>query len=312
MPVSASRSPRTTARAPTGTWQPPSRRARKARSAATSSADGAWSRKRRRSTSAPRVSRPRAPWATALMQVSNGSNCVASCARPRRVSPASANTRASTSPRSSLAMRVPTLPRMGTTVRSGRWYSNCARRRRLPVPIRAPAGSASRLPAIRLTSTSAGFSRSGTAAMASPSGSSVGRSFMECTATSTSPRRSASSISLMNTPLAPICSMGTFWKRSPLVRMGTISTAVRGWCSRMRPWTHSAWTMASGLRRVPIRNPFMAWSGCLSARATPLRPRIPAFAGMTFRGEAPVRAPRPGRTAPERRRRSPRRRGAAA
>ena len=170
MPVSETRSSVTTARAPTGTWQPPSRRPRNARSASTSNADGSWFRKRSHATSWRRVSRPRAPWATALSQVSTGSGWVVSRSRPRRFIPASASTRASTSPRRSLASRVSTFPRMGTTVRSGRWFSTWARRLRLPVPTRASAGSSARLPATWLISTSLGSSRSGTAAMANPSG----------------------------------------------------------------------------------------------------------------------------------------------
>ena len=58
---------------------------------------------------------------------------------PRRLSPATASTIASYSPRSSLASRVSTLPRSGRTSSPGKRLRSCASRRRLEVPTTAPA-----------------------------------------------------------------------------------------------------------------------------------------------------------------------------
>ena len=85
-------------------------------------------------------------------------------ALPSRSRPHSARTSASTSPASSLASRVLTLPRIGTTARSGRSRSNCARRRSDAVPTRAPRGKPARVSAPRPTSTSRGSSRLSTPA----------------------------------------------------------------------------------------------------------------------------------------------------
>ena len=73
------------------------------------------------------------------------------------------------------------------------------------------------------TMTSRGSSRSSTAPMASPSGRTAGMSLQLCTAKSTSPRSSASSISLTNRRLPPTSDSGASCSRSPLVLMTTIS-----------------------------------------------------------------------------------------
>ena len=62
-----------------------------------------------------------------------------------------------------------------------------------------PAGS---------TSASPGFSRSSVAASVSPAGSAAGMSLLLCTAMSTVPASSASSISLTNSPLPPAVAQG--------------------------------------------------------------------------------------------------------
>ena len=90
-------------------------------------------------------------------------------ALPSRSRPHSASTSASTSPASSLASRVLTLPRIGTIARSGRIRSNCARRRSEAVPTRAPSRQAREgKRAVRPTSTSRGSSRWSTQPIASP------------------------------------------------------------------------------------------------------------------------------------------------
>ena len=123
MPASATRSSAATARAPTGTWHPPpggpgtpvrpppptptahgSGNATAPPHDAGSPGPGPPGRRRSTRSRQAAVGWPRAP-------------------RPRRFIPAMASTRASTSPRRSLASRVSTFPRMGTTVRSGRQFS---------------------------------------------------------------------------------------------------------------------------------------------------------------------------------------------
>ena len=68
-------------------------------------------------------------------------------------------------------------------------------------------------------SASRGSSRSGIAASVRPAGSSVGMSFKLCTARSIAPASSASSISLVNSPLPPTCASGTSVILSPVVLM---------------------------------------------------------------------------------------------
>ena len=81
------------------------------------------------------------PCPTAGMNSSTASVSVAASARPSRLRPASASSVASTSPSSSLRSRVSTLPRNGTTARSGRSRFTSACRRSDAVPTTAPAGS---------------------------------------------------------------------------------------------------------------------------------------------------------------------------
>ena len=73
--------------------------------------------------------------------------------------------------------------------------------------------------------TSRGFSRLVIAAISNPGGSSVGRSFRLCTARSTRPSASASSISLVNMPLVPTLARATSVILSPVVLMISISTS---------------------------------------------------------------------------------------
>ena len=69
-------------------------------------------------------------------------------------------------------------------------------------------GSSPRVRPSRATTTSRGSSRGGTAASAMPSAGAVGRSLSEWTATSTSPRSSASRSALTNTPVPPRVASG--------------------------------------------------------------------------------------------------------
>ena len=84
---------------------------------------------------------------------------VAASARPSRLRPASASKVASTSPSSSLRSRVSTLPRNGTTARSGRSRFTSACRRSEAVPTTAPCRSSRSVLALRLMKTSRGSSR---------------------------------------------------------------------------------------------------------------------------------------------------------
>src|SRR5690606_6215175 len=156
-------------------------------------------------------------------------------------------------PASSFARRDSTLPRSGRVTRSGRNALSCAWRRRLEVPTTAPAGSASSPPPSRVTSASNGSPRSSTAATRKPSGISAGTSFIECTATSARPSCSATSSSLMNSPLPPISNRARSSWRSPRVVMGTSSTPSTDGSRSSRSATWRACQSASPLFRVAIR-----------------------------------------------------------
>ena len=79
----------------------------------------------------------------------------------------------------------------------------CAWRRSDELPTTAPGGSAASDSPLALMKASRTSPRFSTAAMTMPGGRSVGKSFMEWTARSTAPLSSASSISLVNSPLPP-------------------------------------------------------------------------------------------------------------
>ena len=108
----------------------------------------------------------------------------------------------------------------GRRSRSGRRCFTCAWRRSEEVATTAPAGRSERAAAVRLIKASRTSSRGRKQLTVRPAGSRVGMSFMECTAMSTSPASSASSISLVNRPLPPASLRGRSWMRSPVVRMG--------------------------------------------------------------------------------------------
>ena len=121
-----------------------------------------------------------------------------------------------------------TFPRNGSHRNPGNACFNCTVRRKLDVPIRALAGSPSRVVAELLTSASRGSARGSTAAISSPSGSTAGTSFIECTAISASPDSSTVSSSLTKTPLPPSVLSETSCLRSPSVERPITSTSVSG------------------------------------------------------------------------------------
>ena len=139
--------------------------------------------------------------------------------------PAIASRIASKRPSRRRRMRVSTLPRRSLEHQVGAHRgderaagagSSC---RRAPPPA-APRGAR---PPDR--SASRGSARSRIAQSASPAGSTVGTSFSECTARSTSPASIASSISLRKAPLPPTVSSRRSRTRSPVVVMTPISTS---------------------------------------------------------------------------------------
>ncbi len=203
------------------------------------------------SSSSFRASNPKAPCPTAGRNCSGSSNepcrpagggttCARNSAGSRgstrkwpwglkskwsRTNPAAASSVASISVESrSFWSRVPTLPRKGTTSRSGRAAFTAAARRVLLVANTAPRGSSatvrpggpkngSRRPgdqsasaavartvSDRYSRTSRTSSRGGVAARHRPSGNSVGRSFRLWTARSASSDNKATSSSLVNKP----------------------------------------------------------------------------------------------------------------
>ena len=84
-----------------------------------------------------------------------------------------------------------------------------------------------------------------------PSGGAVGRSLRECTATSTSPRSSASRSALTNTPVPPIWASGAE-EASPSVRMGTSSVS-RPVAARQGVGDQLALGAGQAEARVPMR-----------------------------------------------------------
>ena len=212
-----------------------------------------------------------APWATAGSISSTDTGPAARSARPSRLRPASASRVASAAPSASLRRRVSTLPRMDTTVISGRRCLTWAWRRSDEVATTAPPGRSAREEALGLMSASRTSSRGRKAARVRPGGSAVGMSFMEWTAISTSRASRASSISLVKRPLPPASARGRSWMRSPEVLMMRISKAslpkaapgpadgsadgpADAPCAALRrASTSRAWARARGEPRVPMR-----------------------------------------------------------
>ena len=196
--------------------------ARKARSAVAAAAVS-WSLRKASAClsdiSSARVSMARAPWPTAGIMVVTGRSWQMRSARPRRCRPASARMMASYWPSSSFFRRVSTLPRRSLTIRSGRVWSSWALRRRLDVPMQAPAGRDSRVAYVLETKASWTWWRAVMAARQRPSGTSAGRSFRLWTARSMVPSRRRRSNSVVNSPLPPMRAKGTSRILSPCVTM---------------------------------------------------------------------------------------------
>ena len=218
-----------------------------------------------------RTSTARAPWPAEVGQLSASKRSVIRSVRPMRVRPASASTIASYSPSSTLRSRVSTLPRMPRTCRSGRRRRSWATRRGDPLPTTAPCGSASSVRPSRAHSTSATGARGGTAPIARPATSAVGRSFIECTTRSHSSRSSASRSAATNTPVPPSCARGPV-STSPAVVIGTSSTS-RPVAARRASATWPDCVVASRLARVPSRS---GAGAAASVTVTARSPRVPA------------------------------------
>src|SRR6202171_4788444 len=133
------------------------------------------------------------------MQTSGASTSEIRWLHPRRSSPGLATTTASYSPLSTFLNRVSTFPRKSRRSRSGRRCFNCACRRRLLVPTRAPCR---RFASVEPTRQSRTSSRRHTAGNMSREGMSVGTSFTLCTARSIVSSSNASSSSLIKIPFA--------------------------------------------------------------------------------------------------------------
>src|SRR5690606_15294904 len=200
-----------------------------------------------------RISMAMAPCAAAGSQSGATSRSRMRASKPRRCKPAAARMMASKSPLSSLASRVFTLPRRSSSSRSGRRARSCAWRRSDEVPTRAPCGSSSKRATWLETKASKGSARSRMAPMAKPDSSSIGTSFSECTAMSAWPACMATSSSLRNRPLPPICASGRSSTWSPRVLSGTRSMRSAGCRRRSRAATCSLCQRASALWRVAMR-----------------------------------------------------------
>ena len=149
--------------------------------------------------------------------------------RPSRSSPAPASTIASHSFSASLRKRVGTLPRRATILRSAHFQSSWCFLRTLPVAIVALSDRPAKPPECFDTRTSSIRARGNTTAISAPGFVSLGKSFALCTATSTSPARSARSISAVNNPFRPWRKSRTCMRRSsPLVAMIFVSIVRAG------------------------------------------------------------------------------------
>ena len=170
---------------------------------------------------------------------------------PSRFSPAAANTMASQSPASSLARRLPTLPRRPATRKRGNLARSWLRRRKLPVPSTASGGKSAREANRLEMKASRGSARSHTAAKTNPRGNAAGMSLTECTAKSASPRSNACSNSFKNTPLPPTSASGRSL-RSPVVVISRNAISRPGARPRSKSRTYRACHNASGLARVAM------------------------------------------------------------
>ncbi len=170
---------------------------------------------------------------------------------------------------------------MSTTRRSGLRLSAIALRRSDDVPSTAPGFRSASFAATGDRNASRTSSRSRQAAMTRPSGSRVGMSLAEWTAISTAPESSASSISLVNSPLPPASISDRSVMRSPVVRIGTMAIASAGspaTADSLRR-VSSACARASGLPRVPMRVAVVCKGRVRMLRRSPQRNQLPGRIG---------------------------------
>ena len=176
-----------------------------------------------------------------------------------RFNPALANRIPAKFPACNFSNLVPTFPRNVSTFKSGRVPSKNPCRRKLHVPITLPTGRSVRLFissffVFRITA-SRTSSRGNIQGIDSPSGNTDSMSFIECTAASIRPPRSASSISLANSALPPPLRSSGFSPcsgvQSPEVLMTTVSTLTSGRTRASASRTISACRSASAEPRVP-------------------------------------------------------------
>mmetsp|Transcript_4805 Transcript_4805/g.19216 ORF Transcript_4805/g.19216 Transcript_4805/m.19216 type:complete len:372 (-) Transcript_4805:41-1156(-) len=258
-PRNSSLSPTLCACAAMGVRQEPSSAARNARSHSTPMRVSSWFSSARNPScfSSPvRHAIPMAPCATAGSITSVSRILVACCVMSMRFRPAIASSVQSTTPSWSLRMRDCTFPRKFTHSRVGNLFRSCDWRRSDAVPTSAPSGSSDRSSYLTEMNASRTSSRGSMQGRMVPSGRYVGTSFMECTAMSMRPSRSATSSSRVNRPLPPMSARG--WSRtlSPVVLMMQISSAPSSASSGKfflrRSRVMYAWARARGLPRVPI------------------------------------------------------------
>ena len=267
-----------------GTWQPPSMRARNPRSASTRTRVSAWSsaaRRCHRRRVEARASSASAPCATAGASPPPGRRT----SRARR-GPGGGARRTRGRPRrgssEAFRRRVSTLPRTTSMWRSGRSALSCALRRRAggadPRALRQPgerlvAGRAERVARVLAL----GHRPDGE----SDGARSAGRSFIEWTAISASPARSASSDLLHEEALPPTSASRTSRIRSPFVTSSCSRTSRPGsWPGGgPRRGSPATWRAGCGGWRCgssssspsfaptrPRRGPSASWAGAPSGR----------------------------------------------
>ncbi len=177
-----------------------------------------------------------------------------SLSSPSLFKPAAASIIPSYSPFRSLFILVSTLPRIPLNSALLQSLRNWAWRRLLPVPVITLVlffKSSNRLPAL-VTSTSLASSLGNTQGIQSPSFNSPGKSLALCTAISIMPLESASSISVIKTPLSPKLETGLSVSLSPFVLIITFSITAPGYFVLIAETTSSVCASASALPLVPI------------------------------------------------------------
>ena len=211
----------------------------------------------RASSSRARLER-QAALARARASASAAGRAAAPSSRPSRRRPASASTIASKRPSASRRRRVSTLPRRSRTSRSGRRGQQLGAAAQAAGADAAPSGSSSSdaAPHERVARVRA----LGHADDREPSGSSPGTSLAECTARSTSPASSASSISLTKRDLSPTVALRRGRPRCVISTSSTSRVEQRRHVPRLRqreraaaraePDASAAWPAAALVERA--------------------------------------------------------------